>query len=55
MPLLGVRFEDLDELKNAVSMELNRITLGCLAMGITDHPKRWNAVIQNKEQYFEGS
>ena len=55
MPLRGVRFENLDELKDAVSMELNRISLGCLATGIADLPKRRNAVFQKKGHYFEGS
>lgn len=54
MPLRGIRYEDLDELKVAVSTELHRITVGCLATGITDLPNRWNTVIQHRGQYFEG-
>ena len=54
MSLRGARFEDVDELKVAVRWPLHRITLGCLTTGITDLPKRWNAVIQQRGQYFEG-
>ena len=46
--LQGVRFEDLYEHVVAVAMELHRITLGCLATGIMDLPKRLNAVIQQR-------
>jgi len=32
----GVRFKDLDQLKVAVAMQAQCVTLGCLATGITD-------------------
>ena len=39
MPLPSVRFEELDKLKVDVATEPQRVTLGCLAMGITDLPR----------------
>ena len=54
MPLRGRRFDDLDELKDAVAKELRLITSGCLATGISDLPTRWNVVIKQRGHYFEG-
>ena len=54
MPLRGRRFEDLDELKDALAKELRLITSGCLATGISDLPTRWNEVIKQRGCYFEG-
>ena len=45
MPLRGVQFVDLEYFKVAVAMELRSISDGCLATGIADLPKKWNAVI----------
>ena len=39
MSLWAVRFEDLDELKVAMAIELHRITLGCLVTGILGVPE----------------
>ena len=36
MSLRGINFEDRDELKVAVAKKAHRITLICLATGITD-------------------
>lgn len=54
IPLRGIRFDDLQDLKKAVAKELRGIYDGCLATGIGNLPKRWNAVIQSRGQYFEG-
>ena len=52
-PLIGIRFEDLDEVKVAVAREVRRIFSGCLATRIGDLPNRWNAVIERGVNYFE--
>lgn len=54
MPLQGVRFDDLEDLKVAVAKELGNIFDGYLATGIADLPKRWNAFIRSSGQYIEG-
>lgn len=50
----GVRFPDLEELKDAVAMEVRRVNSGCLATGIAALPRRWKSVIEHKGGYIEG-
>ena len=53
-PMRGTRYNDLDELKEAVAIEVRHINSGCLATGIAQLPGRWKSVIEHRGHYIEG-
>lgn len=53
-PMRGIRFNDTDELEDAVAKEVRRINSGCLATGIARLPGRWKSVIERGGRYIEG-
>ncbi len=53
-PLRGIRYNDLDQLQDAVTAGVRRIDSGCLATGIAALPHRWQLVINHEGSYFEG-
>jgi histone-lysine N-methyltransferase SETMAR len=54
LPMRGTRFNDLEDLKDAVATQVRRINSGCLATGIAGLPGRWKSVISHRGRYIEG-
>ena len=49
-----VKFEDLEELEDAVAEQVRRYERVCLATGVQKLPSRWRPLIDHKGHYFEG-
>lgn len=53
-PMRGVRFDDLEELEQAVADQVRHMNLRCLATGVAKLSARWKSVIEKKGCYIEG-
>jgi len=50
----GVRFSTLEDLSASVTRRVRQLNCSRDLTGIMDLPKRWDAVIRQKEDYIEG-
>jgi hypothetical protein len=53
-PIRGHRFPSLEEVSAAVTRAIRGLNKSGTLNGITNLPKRWNAVIEKQGDYIEG-